>query len=497
MYGVILAGGNGTRFWPVGRTAFPKQLLSLFGEKSLFQETILRLLPLIPWNRFRVVTRFELVDQIQAQAREMARSFGDGIGTRNELHLLAEPVGRDTAAAVGLAAISIGRVDPTGIMVVLPSDHLITQPKIFLELLSFGEEMAQRGELVTLGITPTHPETGYGYICRGDLISEATLPAADTTTTTQCYRVASFHEKPNYETAKNYCNQGRFYWNSGIFIWRVDKILAEIKECLPQLWEGLLNIEPLLGTPDESEAIRGLYEQLSPISIDYGVMERTGRAAVIPADIGWSDLGSWAAMTALHPTDSMGNLVLGKVVDQGSQNSILISHDRVLTTIGLSGQIVVATGDAVLVCPKDRAQEVKQLVEELSRRNIPELSSPLTVSRPWGAYTVLSEGPTYKVKRILVNPGQRLSLQYHHHRSEHWVVVSGIAMVTCGDQVSELSAQQSTFIPKGIQHRLENHGETVLEIIEVQNGGYLGEDDIVRLNDDYARLHGGSGGSIR
>jgi mannose-1-phosphate guanylyltransferase/mannose-6-phosphate isomerase len=473
LYAVVLAGGSGTRFWPLSRELYPKQLLKVLGRRTLIQETVRRVRPAVPIERTLVVTGAAHADSIRMQL--------DGPDGVRKDQILTEPVSRNTAAAIGWAAAAVLRVDPDGLMLVMPADHVIPDRAEFLRAVALGASVAQDGRLVTFGITPTRPETGYGYIKAGSrhpLLSWGGLKALP---------VACFVEKPDLKTATRYLRAGGFFWNSGIFVWRADAILAEIETVLPKLGRGLTRLGKALGTPDENRALEQFYKGAESISIDHGVLQRSRRAAVIPAPFRWSDVGNWGSLDEVAATDRAGNVRMGRIVDIGSRSSILYGENRLVATIGLKDMVVVDTADATLVCPKDRAQEVKQIVERLRLQKAPEHLIHKTVYRPWGSYTVLEEGSRYKVKRVTVNPGGRLSLQYHHRRSEHWVVAAGTARVTCGERVFELRVNESTGIPQGTPHRLENPGTVLLDIIEVQCGDYVGEDDIVRIADDYGR----------
>ena len=473
LYAVILAGGSGTRFWPLSRELYPKQLLKVLGRHTLIQETVRRVRPAVPVERTFVVTGASHADSIRMQM--------DGPGGVRKDHILTEPVARNTAAAIGWAAAAVRRMDPDGVMLVMPADHVIPDQAKFLKAASLAVRVAQDGRLVTFGIKPTRPETGYGYIkvaSRRPLLSQGGLKALP---------VSGFVEKPDLTTAKRYLKTGGFFWNSGIFVWRADMILDEIESALPKLGRELTRLGKALGTPDENRALERFYKGAEAISIDHGVLQRSTRAAVIPAPFRWSDVGNWSSLDEVAETDEAGNVRIGRIVDIGSRNSILYGENRLVATIGLKDMVVVDTADATLVCPKDRAQEVKQLVERLRKDKAPEHLIHKTVYRPWGSYTVLEEGLWYKVKRVTVNPGGRLSLQFHHRRSEHWVVTAGTARVTCGDRIFDLRINESTGIPQGSAHRLENSGTVPLDIIEVQSGTYVGEDDIVRLADDYGR----------
>jgi len=473
LYAVILAGGSGTRFWPLSRELYPKQLLKVIGNRTLIQETVRRVRPIIPVERTLVVTGASHADSIRMQM--------DGPAGVRKDKILTEPVARNTAAAIGWAALAVRRMDPDGAMLVMPADHVIPDAAKYLRAIALAARVAQDGRLVTFGITPTRPETGYGYIkvaSRRPLLSQSGLKALP---------VSGFVEKPDLRTAKRYLKAGGFFWNSGIFVWRADAILKEIETALPKLGRALKRLDKALGTPDESRALEKFYKGAESISIDHGVLQRSKRAAVIPAPFRWSDVGNWSSLNEVADTDQAGNVRIGRIVDIGSRDSILYGEHRLVATIGLRDMVVVDTADATLVCHKDRAQDVKQIVERLRKDKAPEHLIHKTVYRPWGSYTVLEEGPRYKVKRVTVNPGGRLSLQYHHRRSEHWVVTAGMARVTCGDRTFDLRVNESAGVPKGTPHRLENPGTVPLDIIEVQSGAYLGEDDIVRLADDYGR----------
>jgi mannose-1-phosphate guanylyltransferase/mannose-6-phosphate isomerase len=470
MYGVIMAGGSGTRFWPLSREKMPKQLLKIGGEDTLIQQTVGRMQPLIRLEDLFIVTNASLSDTIGHQLSSKFNRSWDG-------NFILEPQAKNTAPALGLAALHLERVDPESVMVVLAADHFIKKSGEFLNFVQKAADAAGHGYLVTLGIKPDRPETGYGYIRSGDKCPE----------TDGVFRVRAFVEKPDLETAKEYVRDGSYYWNSGIFIWKTKTLLSQIEKHHPVLHQGLVHIRKNIGTDLEAEAISDVFKKLESISIDYAVMEKTDLAVVIPADIGWSDVGSWTALDDVSERDASGNVISGNVVDVGSRDSIIYADKRLIATIGLKDTVVVDTPDATLVCSKDKAQDVKKVVDELKKRKGEEHLIHRTVHRPWGSYTVLEEGDRYKIKRIEVNPGAKLSYQLHHHRSEHWVVVSGTARVTNGDQEYDVHPNESTYIPISTKHRLENLGKIPLQIIEVQNGEYLGEDDIVRYDDDYNR----------
>ncbi len=483
LYGVILAGGVGSRFWPMSRASAPKQLLEVAGTESLLKGTIKRLSPLIPTERISIVT-----SQAQAEITRTHLDFGNGHEPAQKRksqrtgktpakqpELIIEPSGRNTAPAIGLAALELIRRDPDAIMAVLPADHLIKSGPAFRKTLKAAALAAKDNSLITFGVVPTTPETGYGYI------KVKTTATRKKTEDIKIRKVDRFIEKPDLKHAKKYLKDGGYYWNSGIFVWRASAILAQFKEHLPKVYKTLVAI-------DNGSISAAAYDKIESVSIDYGIMERSKEVMVIEATFPWSDMGSWSSLEEVYKTDKNGNIIQGRVVDIGSTGSYIIGSDRVVATIGLKDLIIVDTPDATLVCPKDKAQQVRDLVKILKKKNYSEYEVHVTVNRPWGSYTVLEGGDNYKLKKIYVAPQSRLSLQMHRRRSEHWVVTSGRALVQRGEEIVELAENQSTYIPKGVKHRLENpSSDTPLEIIEVQNGDYLEEDDIVRFEDDYAR----------
>ena len=473
LFGVILAGGSGTRFWPLSRERFPKQLLRIIGEDSLIQQTVQRLVRIMPANRVCIVTNEFQAPSIKLQLTSWKDELEEGF--------ILEPEGRNTAPAIGLAALRLLEKDPEAVLVVMPADHVIKHAGKFHEAIKIGARLAAKEYLVTFGIRPTRPETGYGYIQpvrRGRLCTLGKLSG---------YRVNRFVEKPGLQKAKRLMRSGNYYWNSGIFMWKASVILDELAKQKPSLFNKLKRIHAYLQSGDPNGRVPKLYSQLESVSIDHGVMENSSRAAMIPADFEWSDVGSWGSLQDVADCTSSGNVMNGNIVDLDSTNSVLFADRRMVATIGLSDMVVVDTQDATLVCPIARAQDVKSVVQLLKKRGAPEHLEHRTVFRPWGSYTVLEEEAGYKVKRITVTAGRRLSLQLHHKRSEHWVVIAGQARVTRGEEVYELKAGESTGIPQQTPHRLENPGTMPLEIIEIQNGSYLGEDDIVRFQDDYGR----------
>lgn len=509
VYAVILAGGSGTRFWPLSRELYPKQLLKLTGPESMLQRTLRCALKAVSADHLYVATQRRQADAVRMQAHAVVSLLAD--------HLIVEPEAKNTAAAIGLAAVRLIRGDPEAIMVVMPADHVIQKRAHFIGAVKAAVQLAGKGWLLTLGVKPHKPETGYGYIKAG-----TRCKMRDASGKMKIYEVEKFVEKPNRAMAEWYLTEGGYYWNSGIFIWKASSILQAIEELQPKLYRGLISIQNALGTSQEERTMKKVYDQLNAVSIDYGVLEKlkaglplthrsglkkasghsltatavkdlppAGRdvkgLAVVPTDMGWSDVGTWTAIEQISRTDSRGNVTVGNVIDLESRNSILYADKRLVATIGLSDLVVVDTEDATLICHKDRVQDVRRVVEVLKKRDAEEHRTHRTVWKPWGSFTVLENGDRYKIKRIVVNPKARLSLQLHHRRSEHWVVVAGTARVTCGKEVFDLKTNQSTYIPKKTKHRLENPGSKPLQIIEVQNGDYLGEDDIVRFQDDYGR----------
>ncbi|HEX5549326.1 MAG TPA: mannose-1-phosphate guanylyltransferase/mannose-6-phosphate isomerase [Nitrospira sp.] len=473
VYPVIMAGGSGTRFWPLSRQLFPKQLLKIIGDETLIQQTMRRVLISARPERVMISTNPAQAESIRVQLSEWKDALKD--------NFVLEPEGRNTAPAIALVALELLRRDPDAVMLVVPADHIVKGQRDFAAAVALAASLAQQGLLVTFGIKPTRPETGYGYIKperKTVLAKRGKLKG---------HPVGRFVEKPNAAKAAQYLKAGDYYWNSGMFVWRAATILDEIRRHQPVLARGIERIGRLIEQGASKTAIDDEYRLLPSVSIDQGVMEKSSKAAMVPVTFSWSDVGSWGSLDEVAAKDKAGNLVVGRVVDIESQRSVVYGDRRVVATIGLTDMVVVDTPDATLVCPKSRAQDVKKIVEILKQQGAPEHLEHLTVHRPWGSYTILEEGPGYKVKRVTVSAGGRLSLQLHHKRSEHWVVIAGTARVTRGDEVFDLQVSQSTAIPVETKHRLENPGQDTLHIIEVQNGPYLGEDDIVRFKDDYGR----------
>jgi mannose-1-phosphate guanylyltransferase/mannose-6-phosphate isomerase len=465
---VILSGGAGSRLWPLSRTLYPKQLLALHTERSMVQETALRVKakgfapPMVICN---VEHRFTIAEQL--------RALGITPGA-----VVIEPVARNTAPAVAAAAVVLTRTDPGSLMLVLPSDHVISDVKAFHAAIEVAKQAALDGAFVTFGITPDRAETGYGYIARGMAWPDA--PG--------CYAVDQFVEKPDHITADTYLKGGRHSWNSGMFLFLASRYLEELDRFEPAMLTACrAAVADGKADLDFFRLDEKAFASAPSKSIDYAVMEKTTKAAVVPAELGWSDIGSWSALWEMGPQDDDGNRILGDVVTKDVHRSYIRSDGMLVAAVGVSDSVIVVTDDAVLVTTRDRAQDVRTIVEDLKKQNRSEPESPSTVYRPWGHFRSVDAGPEFQVKHLLVKPGQKLSLQLHNKRAEHWVVVSGTARITRGDEVLTLTANQSTYIPVGTRHRLENPGDVPLRVIEVQSGTYFGEDDIIRFDDVYGR----------
>ncbi|KFN41937.1 mannose-1-phosphate guanylyltransferase/mannose-6-phosphate isomerase [Arenimonas metalli] len=459
---VILSGGSGTRLWPLSREAYPKQFLPLVGEDTMLQATWRRVAGLAghaPMVVANAEHRFMVAEQLREAGAEGAT-------------VILEPMGRNTAPAIAVAALEAMAEGEDALLLVLPSDHVIVDVAAFHAAVQLARAQADAGKLVTFGIQPTGPETGYGYI-------KATGEGVRA--------VEKFVEKPDRATAEAYVASGQYYWNSGMFLFRASRYLAELGRLKPDILAACR--ETLVKSKRDEDFIRLDGEAFAACpsdSIDYAVMEKTADAALVPLDSGWSDVGSWAALWEVSPQDADGNAWHGDVISIGCRNSY--AHgERLIAMVGLEDIVVVDTDDALLVGHRDRIQEVKDIVGSLKRDGRSHATWHRKVYRPWGAYDSIDNGERFQVKRITVKPGGTLSLQMHHHRAEHWIVVSGTAKVTRGDEVILLTENQSTYIPLGVVHRLENPGKLPLELIEVQSGSYLGEDDIVRFEDVYGR----------
>ena len=464
---VILSGGAGTRLWPLSRELYPKQLLRLVAERTMLQETVARTEGLPGLAPPIVVCNENHRFMVAEQLREL--------GTAPQAIVL-EPQGRNTAPAAAIAALLVsGGADADPVLLVLPADHVITDVPAFQAAVAVGRVAAESGSLVTFGVVPDRAETGYGYIRRG----AGPGPA---------FSVAKFVEKPDSATARGYVESGEYYWNSGMFMFRASAYLAELGRYAPAMLAACR--AALAAAGRDLDFLRLPAQEFASCpsdSIDYAVMEKTDRAVVVPLAAGWSDVGSWAALADALPRDAEGNVTAGDVLTEDSSGCYLHSTSRLVAAVGLRDHVVVETKDAVLVAPRDRVQDVKELVAELKARGRYETSLHREVYRPWGSYDSIDSGDRFQVKRLIVKPGATLSLQLHHHRAEHWVVVTGTAKVTRGDEVFTLSENESTYIPIGARHRIENPGKIPLHIIEVQSGTYLGEDDIVRFEDRYGR----------
>lgn len=475
---VVLSGGVGARLWPASRESYPKPFLKLADGDTLIQKTYQRCLAL---EGIRTVLTITNKDYYFNSKTEYEKILAEAASISS--HFILEPFGRNTAPPIILAALKIiNEYGPEAILFVLPADHLITPQQAFSEACQKALALAAADKLVTFGIQPTAPETGYGYIQYG-----CPLNVADT------YEVVQFTEKPSLDTAQQYLANGHYFWNSGMFCFKARVLLEQMQLHAPQLlesvtacWNSTKQKYPLDQTVIEVEAKS--FDNVSDISIDYALMEKASNVAVVTGDFTWSDIGSWDAMSKLVDTDQNGNSVIGESILIDTLNTFISSEQRMVASIGLDNLIIIDTPDALLVAHRDRAQDVKNIVHQLKTNAHETYKTHKTVYRPWGSYTVLDEASHYKMKRIIVKPKASLSLQMHRHRSEHWVVIRGTAKVTNEDKQMLLNPNESTFIPVGHKHRLENPGVIDLEIIEVQTGEYLGEDDIIRFQDDYGRI---------
>ncbi len=468
---VILAGGSGTRLWPLSRKHYPKQLLGLVDESTMLQNTVKRLVSVENVQEPFVICndnhRFMVAEQLLA------------IGA-SESKIVLEPVGRNTAPALAVSAIMALRQSDDAVIMVLPADHHIENIEALHDAMTAGYILAQENYLITFGIVPDAPETGYGYIKKGAPIDVATDSGA--------VGIAEFVEKPDLETAKKYISTGDYCWNSGMFMFKASEVLKELEKYAPEIVKVCkAAVEKGRDDLDFFRLDQEAFESCPADSIDYAVMERTDRGVMIPLSAGWNDLGSWDALWQAGLKDENGNVLRGDVLTHDVSNSFLHAESRMIAAVGLENHVVVETSDAVLIAPRNRVQEVKTIVSQLKSVMREEADIHKKVYRPWGAYEGVDLSDNFQVKRITVKPGARLSLQKHFHRAEHWVVVKGTAIVTRGEKEFVLKEDESTYIPLGVVHRLENPGKIDLELIEVQSGSYLGEDDIVRYDDVYGR----------
>lgn len=468
MIPVILSGGSGSRLWPLSRKQYPKQFLALTGEHTLFQQTLERLVfdgmeaPVVVSNQEH---RFIVQEQL------------DALDLKTQ-SILLEPFGRNTAPAVAIAAMKLIAEGRDELLLILPADHVIDDQRAFQRALALATNAAEKGEMVLFGVPADRPETGYGYIKSGD---ERGLPDG-------VIRVERFVEKPDEARARQFVEEGGYFWNSGMFLFRASRFLEELKKHDTDIYDTcLLALERSHRDDDIISIDPATFECCPDNSIDYAVMEKTRRACVVPLAAGWNDVGSWSSIWEVHDKDANGNVTMGDVVVHDSRNCLVHGNGKLVSVVGLDDIVVVETKDAMMIAHKDRVQDVKKVVNQLDAAGRSETQNHCQVYRPWGSYDSVDMGGRFQVKHITVKPGARLSLQMHHHRAEHWIVVSGTAQVTCDDKTFLLTENQSTYIPIASVHRLANPGKIPLEIIEVQSGSYLGEDDIERLEDVYGR----------
>lgn len=475
----ILSGGSGSRLWPVSREMYPKPFIRLADGQSFIQKSFLRATALTQVTEILTVTNRELLFITKDEYRALNNSTSS--------HFLLEPEARNTAAAVVISALKVKHAHgPEALLLILTADHLIQQQTAFQQAVETACKIAQTGKIVTFGIQPNAPETGYGYI-EADLNQ---IISADNKQT--AYKVNRFVEKPDQATAQQYLDSGKFYWNSGMFCFSAQTLLDEMKVHAPDILEAANNCfaQSLTLNKDQSqiELDKTSFNNIPSNSIDYALMEKSNNVAVIPCDMGWTDVGAWDAMSELIPKDLAGNRLEGEAMLINSHDCYVKSDKRLIAMLGIDNVIVVDTPDAILIADKQQIQQVKDIYNKLKTKGDETYKLHKTVHRPWGTYTTLEEGHRFKIKRIVVKPGASLSLQIHHHRSEHWVVVSGVAKVTNGDHTLTINPNESTFITAGCKHKLENPGILDLVMIEVQCGDYVGEDDIVRLEDSYGRI---------
>ncbi|HAS8420427.1 TPA: mannose-1-phosphate guanylyltransferase/mannose-6-phosphate isomerase [Vibrio vulnificus] len=459
---VIMAGGSGSRLWPLSRSLYPKQFISLASDKTMLQDTVLRLdglahqAPVLICNQEH---RFIVAEQLRQQGLKHGG-------------IILEPVGRNTAPAIALAALQATRNGQDPLLLVLAADHVMQNQMAFVQAVEVAMAPAEQGMLVTFGIVPTAAETGYGYIKQGEHVGES------------AYRVSQFVEKPNLATAKQYLSSGEYYWNSGMFLFKASRYLAELKNHRPDILQACeLAMQGARADLDFIRLAEDKFAECPDDSIDYAVMEKTQDALVVPMDAGWSDVGSFSALWEVSEKDHQGNAVVGDVMMEQTCNSYIYAQNKLVSTVGVDNLVIIETKDAVLVANKDKVQDVKNIVNQLKAQNRRECEQHREVYRPWGSHDEIAEGERFHVKHLRVKPGEKTALQMHHHRAEHWVVVQGTAKVTNGEKSYLVSENQSTFIPLGSSHRIENPGKVDLHLIEVRSGSYLNEDDIVRLEE--------------
>ncbi len=462
IYPVLLAGGTGSRLWPISRELYPKQLVNLVGADSLIQSTIKRLLPELKAQRVRIVCGEEHFYEIARHLEE--------INVPSKGKIITEPCGRNTAPAILLAVLNILKSEKDAVLLIFPSDHVINDVAKFRKKLRKAISLTKKNYIVTFGIKPTSPETGYGYIEGAKALNR------------EAFAIKRFVEKPDEKTAQHYVKAGNFFWNSGMFAFKASVLLKEFKTYEPAL---LKNVQKIVSnSPDVTFEE---YSKLPDISIDYTIMEKTRKGVVLPSDFGWSDIGSWKSLYDFLPKGDNNNVVEGDVILKETKNCFIRGDNRLIVVNDLEDIVVVETPDTVFVSDLNKSKNVKSIVNELKKMGRKEYKAHTTVYRPWGTYTVIEENKNTKIKRIVVYPGAKLSLQMHHHRSEHWIVVQGTAKIVNDDQKVYLEENQSTYVPKATRHRLENPGKIPLHIIEVQMGDYLEEDDIVRFDDEFGR----------
>ena len=464
---LVISGGSGTRLWPLSRKQRPKQFLPVIGDLTLFQSTLLRLQDIADIEPTLVVCNESHRYMVAEQLREL--------NLENQ-GIILEPFGRNTAPAIALAALYLKQQNKDAHLLVLPADHVITDIEAFYEAISSAVSISSDGYLATFGIRPNKPETGYGYIRKGQGINN------------NAFLVSAFVEKPDITTAKKYLDEGDFLWNSGMFLFKASRYLEELEKFYPSILDTCIKALPEDCKKNFIFVNEKEFSNCIDISIDYAVMEKADSAAVIPLNAGWNDVGAWSSVWEVGTKDQDGNVLRGDTLLHNAHRNLVYTEQRLVTLVGVDNLVVVDTKDATLVAHRDKVQDVKKIVDQLNASNRSEAILHREVNRPWGSYDCIDNGQRFQVKRIVVKAGEQLSLQMHHHRAEHWIVVSGTAQVRCGDKTFLLTENQSTYIPLGEVHSLANPGKVPLEIIEVQSGSYLGEDDIVRFEDQYGRV---------